>query len=884
MSPRLSMASLALACALLGGATICPAALAQGAGSAPTEPPRAQTQAQRLAAQARVQRLLQQMTLAEKLSLIHGAPEPSASSQGQAGYWPGLPRLGIPPLRLADGPPGVLTRVPSTGMTATMGLAATFSRPDAYANGVVIGRDARAHGVQVVLQPFINLDRDPTFGRAYNTFGEDPFLTGELGAAQIRGTQSQDVMAQAKHYVAYDGATDVTVGAQALHELYVAPFAASVRAGVASIMCSYNRINGPYACDNAQTLTQILRTELGFQGFVTSDWGATHDATFINAGLDLEMPGPLTIGQRSLPDFFATFMPSALSRRSIREATITRAASRILGQLERFGYLDHAPSLAVTAEPVDADERIVRHTAEDAAVLLKNAAALPLSATDLTSLALIGPGAGQTIAVGIPGEKALGLVQRQIGTYQALQRLLGARAASLHYAVADDRTGVPVPAMSLSHAGRPGLTREDGTIDATLDFTRANGRTLPAGTSHTWRGTLTVPASGEYTLNLQLLGASGSVRIDGRQIGASAGLFLHGDFVQPGQDDVLPTTDGLDNVRSTVQLSAGPHSLEVQLHGDSSEAPVQVRLAWTTPARRQETYAEAVAAARAEHTAIVFAWSQDQPVFALPGDQDRLIEDVAAANPNTIVVLNITQPIAMPWLERVKAVLLMWYPGDAGGWATADLLLGRTSPAGRLPFTWPVRLTDTLANDPQHPERSSRGVGGVGVGVGVGGAVDTGPGGAARGGHTSYSEGIFIGYRWFDEQHLVPLFPFGFGLSYASFGYSELHVAPSGDGGLDVSFLLRNRGAMASDEVAQVYLGAPEPAPAGAQFAVRALVGFERVPLAAGAQQRVRIHVPLRELQYWDSHTGRWQRPHAPRAVYVGASSRDLRLMGMAPD
>lgn len=868
-SPRSPIALLAPALLLLSVA-VSPSALGQSTSPA---------QAQSPATDARVQRLLQQMTLAEKLSLIHGASEPAASTQGQAGYWPGLPRLGIPPLRLADGPPGVLTRLPSTGMTATMGLAATFSRADADANGVVIGRDARAHGVQVVLQPFINLDRDPTFGRAYNTFGEDPFLTGELAAAQIRGTQSQDVMAQAKHYVAYDGGTDVSVGAQALHELYVAPFAASVRAGVSSIMCSYNKVNGPYACGNARTLTQILRNELHFRGFVTSDWGATHDASFIKAGLDLEMPGPVAVGHRVIPDFFARFMPSALSRRIIPQAAITRAVSRILGQLERFGYLDHPPNLAVTAEPVDADEQIVRHTAEDAAVLLKNAGALPLSAADLRSLALIGPGAGQTIAIGIPGEKALGLVQRQIGTYQALQQLLGSGAASIHYAVADDRTGVPVPAISLSHAGLPGLAREDGAVDATLDFTRASGRALPAGTSHTWRGMLTVPASGEYALDLQLLGASGSLRLDGRQVGASATLFEHGDFLQPAQDDVLPTTDGLDNVRSSLQLTAGAHSLEVQLHADGSGAPVQLRLAWTTPAQRQDNYAAAIAAARAARAAVVFAWSQDSPLFGLPGDQDRLIEDVAAANPNTIVVLNITQPIAMPWLNRVKAALLMWYPGDEGGWATADVLLGRTSPAGRLPFTWPMRLADTVANDPQHPERSSRGIGGVG-----GGAVDTGPGGALHGGHTSYSEGIFIGYRWFDEQHLTPLFPFGFGLSYTSFDYSDLQVARAADGGLDVSFLLRNRGSTASDEVPQVYLGSPQPAPADAQFAVRALVGFERVRLAPGASRRERIHVPLRGLQYWDSALARWRLPGAPRALYVGASSRDLRLTGTAPD
>ena len=844
---------------------------------------------------ARVQRLLRQMTLAEKLSLIHGATEPAASNQGQAGYWPGLARLGIPPMRLADGPPGVLTREPSTGMTATMGLAATFSRADAYANGVVIGRDARALGVQVVLEPFINLFRDQTFGRAYNTFGEDPFLTGEIAAAQIRGTQSQDVMAQAKHYVAYDGAMNVTLDAQALHEIYVAPFAAAVRAGVSSIMCSYNTVDGRYACGNPTTLTQILRDELHFSGFVTSDWGATHAASFINDGLDLEMPGALAAPHGLLRDYFGA-VRGALRHGAVSEVTVTRAVGRILTQMDRFGYLQHPPSLAVTGEPVDADEQVVRRTAEDAAVLLENDGALPLSARALGSLALIGPGAGQTIAVGIAGEKALGHVARQIGTYQVLRSLLGPRAAGIRYAVADERTGVPVPGAQLSHDAAPGLAREDGRVDAMLDFTRANGRALPPGASHTWRGTLTVARGGRYDLDLQVLGAAGVLRIDGRQVGASTALFLHGTYLQPGEDDVLPTTDGLDNVRCALDLSAGAHRIEVQVRGDASGAPVQVRLAWTTPQQRRDTYAAAIAAARAAHTAVVFAWSQGHPSFALPGDQDRLIEDVAAANPNTVVVLNISQPIAMPWLARVRAVLLMWWPGDAGGWATADLLLGRADPAGRLPFTWPVRLADTVANDPRHPERSSRGiVGGAADGAGSGssaggdaggssGAPDTGPGGARGAGRTSYSEGILIGYRWFDAQHLAPLFPFGFGLSYTRFGYSHLRIARAADGGLDVSFTLRNRGAVAGDEVPQIYLGPPLPAPSGAQFARRALAGFERVHLAPAERLAVHIHVPLRQLQYWDTARALWRLPHAPRALYVGASSRDLRLAGRAPD
>ena len=201
---------------------------------------------------ARVDRLLSQMTLEEKITLIHGGAEAQPSGIGGAGTWPGLPRLGIPSLRLVDGPPGISNNVWSTGMTSTMGLAATWSRDDARKNGVVIGRDAKALGQDVVLEPFVNIVRDFTFGRAHNTFGEDPFLSGQIAAAQIQGTQGEGIMSQIKHYVAYEGANDVTVDPQTLREIYIAPFADTAAAGVSSVMCSYNKINGPYACGNGE--------------------------------------------------------------------------------------------------------------------------------------------------------------------------------------------------------------------------------------------------------------------------------------------------------------------------------------------------------------------------------------------------------------------------------------------------------------------------------------------------------------------------------------------------------------------------------------------------------------------------------------------------------
>jgi len=844
----------------------------------------------------RVDDLLSQMTLDEKIAMIHGTGEDAATYQGEAGYLPGIPRLGIPPMRLVDGPPGILTRVPSTAPTSTLGLAATFSREDALSNGTVIGREARAHGASVALQPFVNIDRNFAFNRGYNTFGEDPFLTGELGAAEITGIQQQGVMSQVKHFIGYDtNATNVWIDPQTLHEVYLAPFATAVKAGVSSVMCSYNKINGRYACGNADTLIGLLKQENGFEGFVTSDWGAVHATDFIRGGLDMEMPGTLSVSFGD-PSYFvvnrrqtpapkpdaqplnAAGLPEEqrpepprtepvsdlkqlLASGAITVETITRAAGRVLVQMEKFGYLDGKNKLDVTPSDIEGNARVIEQTAIHAAVLLKNdGGALPLKPADLESLALIGPGAGQTIAVGMTGEKAVGLPERQIGTLAALRQLAG--GAHVTYAVANDMDGTPVPASAFSHDGEPGLERSGAStanavaIDATVSFTRAAGTALPVNSTLQWNGTLEIPESGTYRLHLQFLGCWARLKIDGQYVIKSWYNWIHGEVTQPGQDNILPTTDGLANLRIALPLTAGAHRVSVEVAPDTSNNPVQVRLNWVTPRQQAESYHAAIEAARRAKTAVVFVWSRGFPVFELPGDQDRLVADVAAVNPNTIVVLNLCQPVALPGLSQVKAVLQMWWPGDEGGWATAKLLLGQANPGGRLPITWPKRLADMAANDPAYAERSEEGVNGK----------------------TTFSEGLLVGYRWFDRQRIEPLFPFGYGLSYTKFTYSDLRAERASDGGAEVRVRIQNVGALAGDEVVQLYLNKPDAAPAGAQFVDSALAGFARVSLKAGQSTQVTMHVPLRQFQYWSAADSRWITTTGNRTLWVGASSRDRRL------
>src|SRR6202042_3359062 len=304
-------------------------------------------------------------------------------------------------------------------------------------------------------------------------------------------------------------------------------------------------------------------------------------------------------------------------------------------------------------------------TAQDAATLLKNdTSALPLPGADLSNLALIGPGAGQTMAVGQAGENAAGIVSRQTGTYQVLQQALRHDpAAHLTYAVGDDMTGTPVPASALSYNGQPGLLRTnngDGSTSVVtqLDNTRSNGQALAAGSSYTWTGDLNVPVAGSYWINLGLLGAGGSITLDGKQIAATG--FINGTaprygVLRPGDNNVLPTTDGLDNLRSQLNLTAGQHTLSVTISPDASGAPVQARLNWVTPAQQQANTDAAVAAARHAKAAVVFAWSTGSLDTPLPEGQDQLIADVAAVNPNTIVVLNTSDPVAMPRLGQATA-------------------------------------------------------------------------------------------------------------------------------------------------------------------------------------------------------------------------------------
>jgi beta-glucosidase len=821
-----------------------------------------------------VKSLMAQMTLDEKLTMVQGSRDPAYN--GGAGYIAGVPRLGIPPLRMADGPANVYVRYETTALPQPITLAATFSRDYAKQYGEILGRESRATRNDVLLGPMVNLSRLPNWGRNVTSFGEDPFVIGQLAAAEIGGIQSTGTLANAKHFLANNqslnqgggifGADgfDFIVDQRTLHEIYLPGFEASLQAGVASVMASYNKTNGSWNAENKANLTGLLRDELQWDGFVVSDWHANRSTPSILAGLDMEMPGvgpQYPTGREGAK--WGPRLKAAVENKQVGADALDRAVGHVLTQMEKFGFLNGSRVPGPTEIDVEGHAAFARKLAGEGAILLKNQGnILPLSAEAAREVLLIGPTAEQ-LAIG-PGIS--GFESRFVSPREALRRSLGS-SLPLQHVVGDELTGVAIPAERLTPEGGQGagLLRRasDSTpmgVDAGVNFT--GEQALPVGRGYSWRGTLKVNESGTYALQVHSWGGTGVLKVDGQPRAYSAAVrFGHG--IPRKYSSVVPTKDGLDNAQYSVDLVAGK-SYAIEVEGQAEpEAKLQVRLAWVTPAMRKQNIAVAVAAAKLARTAVIFAWARsgefDDPdqALQLSNDQDELISAVSRVNPRTIVVFNSGSPHGMPWRDRVKGILYMGYPGQEGGWATADVLLGKTNPGGKLTMTFPKKYSDVAAFDPQHPERYT----------GVNKQV-------------VYSEGIFTGYRHFDEHKIAPLHPFGFGLSYTTFAYSNLSVTPRGDG-FDVSFTVRNTGQVSGADVPQVYLERPAKAPL--PMAPKTLVGFERVALAPAEQKSVIVHVTPRQQSYWSEADRGWRKAEGARGVVVGSSSRDIKLSGRLP-
>jgi len=790
----------------------------------------------------RAELLLAEMTLDEKIAMVHGV-EPSPYT----GRIPANPRLCIPELNLQDGPAGVRMSK-TTAFPAPLTVAASWDTNLMEQYGTAIGTEVISKGANVLLAPMMNIDRVPQAGRNWEGYGEDPFLSAQMAAASIRGIQSRGVIATAKHYIDNDqeyqrDSISVVVDDRTQHEIYLPPFKTSVQVGVGSVMCAYNRINDVYACENAATQNSLLKGELGFAGWIMSDWGATH-STIMAAknGLDMEMP---------FGDYFSDTLKAAVLSGQVSQSRLDDMVRRILTPMFEMGLFDREPTGSPDADLRWAHAQFARNAAAQSIVLLKNASdILPLSTTQVYTIAVIGAAAHvHPIVVGEGSGRVdppyvvtplQGIITRTLGT-----------SVTVLYVQGDSPLG-PVPSSALrtptdtlgllgeyfdnpTLSGTPVLTRVDPNIDFTW-WGNSPGPGVPATNwSARWTGALVPTTTGIATLAL--------TSDDGSRLFISDTLVIdnwgeHGDQAR----------------WATIQLAAG-QAYPIRIEYFQASGHSDVHFQWCPPPDIES----AVAVASQSDVAIVVVGltsgeGSDRSDLSLPCEQDALISAVAQVNPHTIVVVYTPAQVLMPWADQVTAILVGWLPGQEAGNALADVLFGDVNPSGRLPVTFAQNATDYPAAN--NPERY--------------------PG---TDGRVFYSEGLHVGYRHFDSQNITPLFPFGHGLSYTTFGYNNLRINPATiptTGVVTVTVDVTNTGNRAGAEVVQLYLGFPPEA----SEPLRQLKGFQRVFLEPGQMQQVTFTLASEAFSFWSAGLERWVAYPGAYQVMVGASSRDIRLNG----
>ncbi len=693
----------------------------------------------------RVADLVSRMTLEEKATMLSGSGWMESAA---------IPRLGIPSIKMADGPMGVRAwggpsaqtntagyaqKVESTAFPSGIDMAATWDTDLVEREGHAIGQEVKALGRDMILGPTVNINRVPLWGRNFEAYGEDPYLSGQLAVAYVKGVQAEGVIPSVKHFDANNEEferhrIDAHVDERTLHEIYLPAFKAAIqRGGAWNVMSAYNKLNGIHCGENTELLTGILRNEFGFKGFVVSDWASTYStAPTVNAGMNLEMPGgPQMVAMTKSERFIkggsgagwlaADKVLAAVKAGEISEATLDRNVSDILRILFLSGQFDH-PHAATGIVDTPEQRAVALQGATEGIVLLKNAGSLlPLDTTKIHSIAVIGPNAAVVRA-----------------------------------------------------GGGSSMVRPKSVI-APLEAIRAR-----AGSS--------VQVSFELGVGME------------------------------GEDPAHDTSDA--RAKDLAQ------AVDAASHADVAVVVV---------GRYNKLESE----------------GHDVATMDLPAGQDDLIQAVEKANPHTIVVMNTGDPVTMTkWIDSTPALLDMWYGGEEGGHALARVLFGDANPSGKLPVTLPKRYEDSpaAANYP-------------GSNLVV-----------------NYAEGIYVGYRYYDTKKVEPQFPFGYGLSYTTFAYSDLKVTPrkaAGDQPVQVSFKVRNTGSRAGAEVVQLYV---HDGHAKIDRPEHELKGFSRIELKPGETKTVQLTLDRAALSYWNPETKGWQADPGAYEVQIGASSRDIRL------
>lgn len=772
---------------------------------------------------------------------------------------PALPEIGLTSLVMSDGPIGVrgvrwTADDPSVALPSPTALAATWDPELAHRAGVLLAQEARRKGVHVLLAPTVNLHRSPLGGRHFEAYSEDPYLTGRIGTGYVEGVQSGGVGTTVKHFVANDAETDRftvdnLISQRTLRELYLAPFEAIVEnAHPWGIMTAYNTVNGTTMTEHRYLVNEILRGEWGFDGFNVSDWTAARSTTgAIEGGLDAAMPGPKTV--------YGEALAQAVIDREVEEATVDAAVRNVLRLAARVGILDGAEPVVAQAQlpsPVDG-EALAREIARRSFVLVRNENdALPLPPNG--TVALIGAAARDARVLG--GGSAIVFPPRVVSPLDGLTAALP--EGTLTYAVGAD-PNTELAAADKGFELRAICRDTEGVVIGSASVPsgqlRWMGADLPEGVTHDTlhtvelAGTFTPRDTGQHTFGIKGLGAF-TLTVDG--------TTYYDDVQRPLKDDPFSSFFGAPEPRARVELTAGT-PVEVSLtyvvsfSENRSLKVIGFTLVHQEPQRDpDELIAEAVESARAADTAVVVVATTervesegyDRTDLQLPGRQDDLVHAVAAANPNTVVIVNSGSPVELPWRDEVAAVLLSWFPGQEGGAALADVLTGTHEPGGRLPTTW-GSLTDAPVTQVV-PEN----------------------------GELPYTEGVFIGYRAWEKEGRTPSYAFGHGLGYTDWSYDSIEAD-----GTTVTVRVTNSGARHGREVVQVYL-APADAPTDAdpERPARWLAGFAGVEAGPGESVDVVVELPRRSFEIWDETANSWAVVKGSYEILAGRSITDRRV------
>ncbi len=794
------------------------------------------------------------MTLDEKASLTAGV---------SLWYLPPIERLGIPALKVSDGPSGVrgdsLIGRRSLSFPCGMAVGSTWNTELVSRLGDVLAAEAVSKNVHVLLGPTVCIPRTPLAGRTFESFSEDPLLTARLAVAYVEGVQRGGVACCIKHFACNDQEHErmtisAVVGEAALHEIHLPAFEAAVgEAGVWAVMTAYNRVNGVYCGEQPDLIGRVLRGRWGFDGAVISDWFGTHSTVpAAVAGLDLEMPGPSA--------WLGPTLAAAVRAGDVDESVVDGQAGHVLGLMERVGLLDGTGAVGAGAGAVEAEEddpgrrAVARQLAVEGTVLLANDGLLPLDPAALRgkSVAVIGPnarmlemGGGSSevtphrrrrvvdaLAEHLPGTDVVFeegcRIDKNLPTVD--MRLFDDEALRIEYFAGIERAGKPV-AHEVGHNGRLTWVGTPNVLDG-VDGVGVGSYSVRVS------GTFRPDVSGTWALGLESAGRAvlrvdGEVAIDNSEPERGTGFYGAGSTL----------------VRAERELTAGTsYDVVVEVWPRRDGWPVLgLRLAAGRPAPSDAFERAVAAAARAEVAVVVVglngSWESegfDRADLSLPGEQGRLVEAVVAANPRTVVVVNAGSPVDLP--EAAGTALMCWYAGEEGADALAEILVGAADPGGRLPITWPKTAEDgpTGGDARRYP------------------GVD---------GEVVYEEGVLVGYRHYETNGVAPRFCFGHGLSYGDIVYGDVRIAAGG-----VAVDLHNKGGRRGTEVVQVYVR-------GTDLPLR-LAGFVKVGLNSGQHTTVELELTAASLRQWSTTAHEWQTAPGHYEVLVGRSSRDIRAAG----